>query len=86
LAVSQKVIPRSRACRKNGTAASYGMGQPSRPLSPSPKLIVPMATRLTLRPEDPKCVYSIALYVSQSFVSQASSWSRLLDRSRFASA
>ena len=35
------------------------MGQPSRPLSPSPKLIVPIAILLIFRPEDPRRVYSI---------------------------
>jgi hypothetical protein len=56
LAVSQKVMPSSTACRKIGSAPSSSSAHSLKPREVSPKLMQPNATRLTFRPERPRRV------------------------------
>ena len=58
-AVSQNVMPRSSACRNNGSAPSSSSAHSLKPFEVSPKLMQPSAMRLILRPEDPSRVYSM---------------------------
>jgi hypothetical protein len=58
LAVSQKMTPRSRACRKIGSAPASSRAHSLNPREVSPKLMQPRAMRLTFSPELPRRVYS----------------------------
>src|SRR4029450_1442232 len=59
LAVSQKLMPRSTACWKNGWASSSLMDHALNPRDVSPKLMQPSAIRLTWRPELPRRLFSM---------------------------
>ena len=60
LAVSQKVMPSSTACRKIGSRRRRRRAHGIRGTG-SPKLMQPSAIRLTLRPDDPSRTYSITV-------------------------
>src|SRR6478735_9816900 len=59
LAVSQKVMPSSTACRKMGSPASSSSDQLLNPREVSPKLMQPSAILLTLSPDEPSRTYSM---------------------------
>src|SRR4051794_37388909 len=60
-AVSHRVTPSSTACRKNGCEASSSSVHVCRPLVGSPKLMQPIAIRLTVSPVRPRRVYSMTI-------------------------